>query len=62
MEVSALTKPFCFEFVDDGRPCKFQANVNIPADISKVDEFTKRIVNYHGMPVYLEEGNLSLNW
>ena len=28
--------------------------------ISKVDEFAKRIVNYHGMPVYLEEGIIHL--
>ena len=56
-QVSGLKKPFCFEFVDEGRSCKFQANVNIPGDISKVDEFGKRIVNYHGLPVYLEEGN-----
>ncbi len=56
-QVSGLKKPFCYEFVDEGRSCKFQANVNIPGDISKVDEFGKRIVNYHGLPVYLEEGN-----
>ena len=31
--------------------------MNIPADISKVDEFAKGIVNYHGLIVYLEEGN-----
>ena len=53
-------KPFSFEFVDEGRSCKLQANVNIPGHISKVDEFAKRIVNYHGMPVYLEEGIIHL--
>ena len=60
-QVSGLTKLFCFEFLDEGRSCKFQANANISADISKVDEFAKRIVNYHGLPVYLEEGNFLEN-
>jgi hypothetical protein len=58
-KVPGLTRPFCFEFVDEDRSCQFQANVVIPADISKVDEFAKRIVNYHSLPVYLEEGNFT---
>ena len=58
IESSGLTKPFCFEFTDDGRLCKFHANVLIPADNSTIKEFAKRIINYHNLPVYLEEGNL----
>ena len=52
-QVSGLRKTFCLEFVDEGRSCKFQANVNIPGDISKVNEMGKRIVNYHGLAVEL---------
>ena len=57
-EVSAVTRPFSFEFVDEDKSYKFQTNVVIPADILKVNEFGKRIVTYHNLPVYLEEGML----
>ena len=57
-EVSGLTRPFSFEFVDEDKSYKFQTNVAIPSDISKVNEFAKRIVIYHNLPVYLEEGKI----
>lgn len=55
--MSGLTKQFGFEFVNEDKLCKFLTNVTIPADISKVSELTKRIVNYHNLPAYLEDGN-----
>ena len=57
-EVSGLTRAFSFEFVDEDKSYKFQTNVAIPSDISKVNEFAKRIVIYHNLPVYLEEGKI----
>ncbi|XP_028416448.1 protein C12orf4 homolog [Dendronephthya gigantea] len=59
IRMSGLTKEFSFEFVNEDKLCKFLTNVTIPADVSKVNELTKRIVNYHNLPAYLEEDLLN---
>ena len=47
---------FCFEFVDCGRSFKLQIPVSIPSDVGNVKKLTQRLINFHSLPVYIEEG------
>ena len=57
MEECKITKPFSYEFVNDDKVCKLQTNVAIPTTAWNVKELCLRILAYHNLPAYLEEGN-----
>ena len=59
-DVSSLEKQFCFKFIDSCKSCKLEMSVAVPFDVNKVKELTQRLINFHNLPVYVEEGKLYL--